>query len=382
MPDVRFERVMKRYGDTPVIREFTLTVRDGEFFTLVGPSGCGKSTVLNLVAGLEPVTAGEIYFGDRIVTRLPPKERDVAMVFQSYALYPHKTVFENLAFPLRVRHRPRAFIESEVRRVAALLSLDGLLAKKPAEISGGERQRVGLGRALIRQPVAFLMDEPLSNLDAHLRVQTRSEIKRLHAHLKTTTLYVTHDQEEALSLSDRIAVLNEGAIQQVGPPMDLYRRPANLFVAQFIGSPRINLLQGRLLARPASYVEVGPARIPLMPAPEAMGTACVESFSGEVVVGVRPEDITVSAGGEDPAFTAVVTEVDPIGARSLVTLRWGTGEIRAMASGETRLAVGQSAAMAFAHGRVHLFDARSGLRLPFREGLTKEGCYEDPISDG
>ncbi len=366
MPDVRLERVEKRYGPAVVIRDFSLAVRDGEFFTLVGPSGCGKSTVLNLVAGLEPVTTGEIYFGDRAVTRLPPKDRDVAMVFQSYALYPHKTVFENLAFPLRVRHRPRALIESDVRRVAGLLSLDGLLAKKPAEISGGERQRVALGRALIRHPVVFLMDEPLSNLDAHLRVQTRSEIKRLHAHLKTTTLYVTHDQEEALSLSDRLAVLDAGAVQQVGTPAEIYRFPANLFVARFIGIPRITLLPGRLHAGPPPYVEFGRARLLVTPVPGAAGPAHTGGFPRDAVVGIRPEDVLMTAGASDPALAAVVSDVAPVGGLSWVDLRWGTHDLRAIASGDSRFTPNQPVGLSFEAARLHLFDARSGERIPLR----------------
>jgi multiple sugar transport system ATP-binding protein len=364
VPEVRFERVEKRYGATVVVRDFSLTVRDGEFFTLVGPSGCGKSTVLNMVAGLEPVTAGEIYFGDRPVTRLPPKDRDVAMVFQSYALYPHKTVFENLAFPLRLRDRPRVFIESEVRRVAGLLGLAGLLTKKPAELSGGERQRVALGRALIRQPVAFLMDEPLSNLDAHLRVQTRSEIKKLHAHLKTTTLYVTHDQEEALVLSDRIAVLNGGVVQQVGTPGEIYRRPANLFVAQFIGSPRINLLSGRLHAGVPMYVEFGCVRLLVTAVPETTNEVPAGGWERDVVVGIRPEDITMTGGVVEPAFSAVVTDVAPVGALSWALLRWGNEELRVIASGDTLYARNQQVGVSFEAGRLHVFDARSGARIP------------------
>jgi multiple sugar transport system ATP-binding protein len=364
VPEVRFERVEKRYGATVVVRDFSLTVRDGEFFTLVGPSGCGKSTVLNMVAGLEPVTAGEIYFGDRPVTRLPPKDRDVAMVFQSYALYPHKTVFENLAFPLRLRDRPRIFIESEVRRVAGLLGLAGLLTKKPAELSGGERQRVALGRALIRQPVAFLMDEPLSNLDAHLRVQTRSEIKRLHAHLKTTTLYVTHDQEEALVLSDRIAVLNGGVVQQVGTPGEIYRRPANLFVAQFIGSPRINLLPGRLHAGVPLYVEFGRVRLLVTAVPETTNGVPAGGWERDVVVGIRPEDITMTGGVVEPAFAAVVTEVAPVGALSWALLRWGNEEVRVIASGDTLYALNQQVGLSFEADCLHVFDARSGARIP------------------
>jgi multiple sugar transport system ATP-binding protein len=363
MPEVRFSRVEKRYGSRPVVRDFSLTIQDGEFFTLVGPSGCGKSTVLNLVAGLEPVSSGEIYFDDRPITHFSPKDRDVAMVFQSYALYPHKTVFENLAFPLRIRKRPVALIESEVQRVAGLLGLDGLLAKKPAEISGGERQRVALGRALIREPVVFLMDEPLSNLDAHLRVQTRAEIKRLHARLKTTTLYVTHDQEEALSLSDRIAVLKDGAIQQVGTAMEIYRCPANTFVAQFVGSPQINLLPGRIASGPPPHINLGSLRVPLSPAGISPAQPRPQAPERDVLVGIRPEDIRIVTQDLDPVSTAVVVAVELAGARSWVELRWSSLEVRALAADNFPVLQGQVVGLKVDVTRLHLFDPRSGRRM-------------------
>jgi len=366
MPDVRFERVGKHYGARMVIHDFTLTVRDGEFFTLVGPSGCGKSTVLNLVAGLEPVSSGDIYFGDRRITSLSPKDRDVAMVFQSYALYPHKTVYENLAFPLQVRKRHAALIEREVPRVAGLLGLEGLLAKKPQEISGGERQRVAVGRALIREPQVFLMDEPLSNLDAHLRVQTRSEIKRLHARLKTTTLYVTHDQEEALSLSDQIAVLNRGLVQQVGSPMDIYRRPDNTFVARFMGSPQINLLSGRLLTGSSPLLEVGSLRILLEPDPAVPAPPESPSAPQAVLVGIRPEDITVAEPSGSSPLTATVIETEPAGSRTWATVRWDSAEIRAEAPADWAASPNQSVGLTLDARRLHLFDAESGLRLPWQ----------------
>lgn len=359
MPEVSFRHVEKRYGARAVLRDFSLTVHDSEFFTLVGPSGCGKSTLLQLVAGLEPLTSGEIYFGDRRVTHLSPKERDVAMVFQSYALYPHKTVFENLAFPLRVRKSPGAQIQNEVRRVAGLLGIEGLLAKKPAEISGGERQRVALGRALIREPVVFLMDEPLSNLDAHLRAQTRSEIRRLHMRLKTTMLYVTHDQEEALSLSDRIAVLKAGVLQQVATPQEIYRRPANTFVAQFIGSPSINLMRARIVHAGQPALDLGAIQIPVLPE-EGPGAAPVP---GDVLAGLRPEDVQVMAQATDPALTASVVAAEPAGARVWVDLDWRGQRIRAMAPGDFQAALDQPVGLAIAPGRWHLFDARSSERL-------------------
>jgi len=366
MPDVRFEKVEKRFGSRVILQDFTLTVRDGEFFTLVGPSGCGKSTVLNLVAGLEPVSSGDIYFGERRITSLSPKDRDVAMVFQSYALYPHKTVYENLAFPLQVRKHPASLIEREVPRVAGLLGLDGLLAKKPQEISGGERQRVAVGRALIREPQVFLMDEPLSNLDAHLRVQTRSEIKRLHARLKTTTLYVTHDQEEALSLSDRVAVLNRGVVQQVGGPMDVYRRPGNTFVARFVGSPQMNLLSGRLLPGSSPLLEVGSLRILLEPDPAVPAPPESPKAPQSVLVGIRPEDITVAKSSGSSPLTASLLDTEPAGSCSWATLRWDSAEIRAEAPADFSASPNQSVGLTLEVRRLHLFDAESGLRLPWQ----------------
>ena len=366
MPEVRFDRVEKRYGHQPVIRDFSLTIREGEFLTLVGPSGCGKSTVLNLVAGLEPVTSGEIYFDERAVTHLSPKARDVAMIFQSYALYPHKTVAENLAFPLQVRKCPSTRIESEVRRIAGLLGLEGLLDKKPTEISGGERQRVAVGRALIREPQVFLMDEPLSNLDAQLRVQTRSEIKRLHARLKTTTLYVTHDQEEALSLSDRIAVLNNGAIQQIGTPLDIYRCPSNIFVAKFIGSPQINLVPGRLYPGPPAHLDVGPIQVALVPDPALQADSPSPANPLEVLVGIRAEDVLVQGAPESlSGHSASVVDREPAGARSWVTLRWGSAEIKAETSSDFRIPQNHSVEVAINTERLHIFDAASGARLPW-----------------
>ncbi len=360
MPEVRFDRVEKRYGQRPVIRDFSLTIREGEFFTLVGPSGCGKSTVLNLVAGLEPVTSGEIYFGDRPVTHLSPKERDVAMVFQSYALYPHKTVFENLAFPLRIRRVPQGALQGEVQRVAGPLGLAGLLAKKPAELSGGERQRVALGRALIRQPAMFLMDEPLSNLDAHLRVRTRSEIKRLHGRLKTTILYVTHDQEEALSLSDRLAVLKEGCLQQVGTPQDLYDAPANVFVASFIGYPSMNLLDARIEHH---HAVVGAIRVPL---PHRVG----ERRPGDMVrLGIRPDQVLVSdrqpAQSDSP--TGVVRLVEPVGAQTWVTVDVAAGGSSATLVGLAdrlfKARPGEHVAVSVVGDSPHLFDPATEARI-------------------
>jgi len=267
---VSLERLRKSHPGAPdALRELSLEIADGEFLSLVGPSGCGKSTTLNLIAGLDEPTSGAVRIDGAQVNGLPPAERDVAMVFQSYALYPHKDVRGNLAFPLQMRRLPRAEIERRVAETAALLGIAPLLARKPRELSGGQRQRVALGRALVRKPRVFLFDEPLSNLDAGLRSQLRGELKRLHATLQATFVYVTHDQAEAMTLSDRIAVLREGSLQQVGPPREIYERPANRFVAEFFGTPRINLLPGRALGLPEGEVGIRPEHVELLLEPAA-----------------------------------------------------------------------------------------------------------------
>jgi multiple sugar transport system ATP-binding protein len=295
MASIRLEKVQKRFGDTMVVHDLDLLIEDEEFFTFVGPSGCGKSTVLNLIAGLEPISGGALYFGERDVSALSAGERDVAMVFQSYALYPHMNVYENIAFPLRVRKEDKASIDTKVREVAQTLDLAELLRRRPAQLSGGQRQRVALGRALVRRPVVFLMDEPLSNLDARLRVETRAELKRLHGRYRITTVYVTHDQEEAMALSDRIAVLDRGVVQQCGAPLEVYHKPVNMFVAGFIGSPSMNFLDGALLQ------DVGWAK------------ALLERADGrEVVIGVRPGDIVVGEGGES-SLEVEITLLEPTG---------------------------------------------------------------------
>jgi multiple sugar transport system ATP-binding protein len=294
MAGIRFEKVRKQFGSIEVIQELDLLIKDGEFFTFVGPSGCGKSTVLNMIAGLEPVSQGRIYFDGSVINNLSPSERDVAMVFQSYALYPHMTVYENISFPLKMKKARREFVKAEVLKVAGLLGLADLLDRKPKDLSGGQRQRVALGRAIIRRPKVFLMDEPLSNLDARLRIETRGELKKLYQELGTTTVYVTHDQAEALGLSGMIAVLDRGKIQQVGTPHEVYRRPANIFVAGFIGSPTMNFVRGRV--RSSKPLDIECNDIVLSPRAD-------RSPAGEaVVVGIRPEDIAVRLRNRAGAF--------------------------------------------------------------------------------
>jgi multiple sugar transport system ATP-binding protein len=330
-----------------------LEVRDREFLTLLGPSGCGKSTVLGLVAGLERPSAGEIYIGERKVTGVAPQERDVAMVFQSYALYPHKSVFQNIAFPLRLRGVRQEEIGSRVREVAGRLGLSALLDRRPAALSGGQRQRVALGRALVRRPQVFLLDEPLSNLDAQLRTETRAELKRLHREFTTTTIYVTHDQMEAMTLSDRIAVLKEGELQQVGTPDEIYRLPANRFVATFVGNPGMSFIPGRVEAGRLRLPEWERA-LPREPAVELPGR-------GEVAVGIRPEHVELPSRGGP---RAEIDTVEPLGSDVLVVLSWAGTRIVARTGTGFGAGPGDVVRFDLHAGTALLFDPSTGERLP------------------
>jgi multiple sugar transport system ATP-binding protein len=352
---VRFERVSKSFGAQRVLHEIDLEVAQGEFMVLLGPSGCGKTTLLRLLAGLERPEAGRILIGDRAVNEVAPAERDVAMVFQSYALYPHMTVYENVAFPLRSRRRPQAEIARRVREAAERLELGALLERRPAQLSGGQRQRVALARAIVRSPAVYLMDEPLSNLDAQLRVQTRAELKRLHQDLGTTTLYVTHDQGEAMTLGGRIALLRQGSIEQVGRPLDLYSRPANRFVGSFLGSPSLNLLP--LAAGPAGPGAAGlPVRLP-----EWLGDALAGGRGIEV--GIRPEDVALHSEPGPGRAPARVVVVEPMGHETLVTLEAAGARLAARGPGGTPLAPGAQVHFAAAPEAILYFDRDSGRRL-------------------
>jgi len=343
---VRFENVCKRFGEISVVERLNLTIEAGEFFTFLGPSGCGKSTLLHLIAGIESPTTGSLYFDGRRVDHLPPGERDVAMVFQSYALYPHMTVYDNLAFPLRNRRLPRTRIAEEVERTARLLDLETLLKRKPRELSGGQRQRVALGRALIRRPRVFLLDEPLSNLDARLRLEMREELKQLHTEQRITTVYVTHDQEEALALSNRIAVLQQGRIHQCGTPEEIYRLPSNLFVAGFVGTPPMNLLPGAAMRA-------------LPPVEARLAAYGLQS----VVVGVRPGDVTVRAEETDETIRAAVVLIEPMGNDLWIVGDWKGQHIRGRAAPGEVLRPGASASFEVLPQALHLFDEVSGQRL-------------------
>jgi multiple sugar transport system ATP-binding protein len=354
MGAVAIKDVTKRFGTTDVLHGVSVDIADGEFVVLVGPSGCGKSTLLRMVAGLERITSGEIWIKDRIVNTLPPKERDVAMVFQNYALYPHMTVADNMAFSLKLRRTDGATIKQRVDRAAEILGLGEYLERYPRQLSGGQRQRVAMGRAIVRDPEVFLFDEPLSNLDAKLRVAMRAEIKELHQRLGTTTIYVTHDQIEAMTMADKIVVMNEGLVEQVGGPLELYDHPANQFVAGFIGSPAMNFLAGRIAANGEAVFETDAGRrLPLPPetSPSMKGR--------RAICGIRPEDMTLAENG----LKAEVVVVEPTGSEIQVMARVDGHDVVAVFRERHLFRPGEVISLAPQSRSMHLFDAETGQRL-------------------
>ena len=360
MATLGLEHLRKVYANGHVgVADASFDIADGELLVLVGPSGCGKSTLLRMIAGLESITSGTLRIGGRVVNTLAPRERDIAMVFQNYALYPHMSVARNLAFGLQLRGTPREEIRRRVDEAAAMLDLGELLERRPAQLSGGQRQRVALGRALVRQPAVFLLDEPLSNLDARLRLATRIEIAQLHRRLGTTMVYVTHDQVEAMTLGQRIVVMEAGEIRQIDAPMALYRRPANVFVAGFIGSPAMNLLRGRVDSS-GTALDLGDALLPLagaVPAP-APGT--------DLVAGLRPEDLSIQDTGVPVApatLRARLELVEPVGNEVFLHLRYGSTALTARIPPQDVAEPGSEVALAFQPERLHLFDGASGVRL-------------------
>jgi multiple sugar transport system ATP-binding protein len=359
MASVQLDRVRKVYDNGQVaVHGASFEINDGELMVLVGPSGCGKSTLLRMIAGLEDISGGTLSIGDRMVNDVAPKDRDIAMVFQSYALYPHMTVAENLAFGLRLRKHDKATIDKRIKAAAETLGLTAMMDKRPGQMSGGQRQRVALGRALVREPSVFLLDEPLSNLDAKLRHSVRTEIARLHRQLGTTMIYVTHDQVEAMTLGQRIVVLKDGEVQQIDTPMALYERPANLFVAGFLGSPAMNLLEGKLVQADGLVLDLGAGlRIPL-------GEARVDPrwLDGQVTVGVRPEHLQPAEGGT-ANFETVVEVVEPVGNEAFLNLRAGPQPLVARLSPRSLPQPGDVLAMRVVAEALHFFDPASGQRM-------------------
>src|SRR6478672_1090178 len=363
MATVTFENVQKMYGDFQAVKDLNLEIGDGEFMVLVGPSGCGKTTSLRMIAGLEEISSGTLRIGDRVVNHVPPKDRDIAMVFQSYALYPHMSVRENLAFGPKLRKVPKAGIERRVNEAAETIQLQKLLDRKPKELSGGQRQRVALGRAIVREPAVFLMDEPLSNLDAKLRVQTRAEIARLHQRLKTTVVYVTHDQVEAMTMGSRIAVMNEGLLQQVGTPQTLYDTPINRFVAGFIGSPSMNFVEVHMEGTGDTARLVGPADWSI-PIPARYREAATPKAGKTLVAGFRPEHLDIGQeGGGAASFRARADVVEYLGNEELLHLNAADQDVVAIVGSEHRIKPGDIVTMTLPLDKLHLFDGETGLTL-------------------
>ena len=357
MASIEIKNLRKSFGDQEVLKGVSISIKDGDFVSLVGPSGCGKSTLLRMIAGLEPQSTGDIEVDGKVVNDLPPKQRDIAMVFQSYALYPHMTVAQNMGFSLKLAGSPKVEVADKVAKAAEMLGLQPLLARRPAQLSGGQRQRVAMGRAIVRNPAVFLFDEPLSNLDAQLRVQMRAEIKALHQRLRTTTVYVTHDQVEAMTMADQIVVMNEGRVEQIGAPLELFDRPGNLFVARFIGSPAMNLIEGGILRRDGRAVFVSEIlEVPL-------GAAYHDLSERDTVLGFRPDQISFSLQPGMSELKAEVLVVEPTGTETMLNLRARNTPILATFHERIDAAPGDVLTMGIDPKLVHLFKKSTGERI-------------------
>jgi multiple sugar transport system ATP-binding protein len=363
MAQVRLRDVVKTYGKYTAVDNVSLTVEDGEFVALVGPSGCGKTTTLNLVAGLIEITSGEIHIGDRQVNDLDPKDRDIAMVFQNYALYPNKSVYKNLAFPLQMRGTPKADIDRKIQEAARVLDIGHLLERRPRELSGGQQQRVALGRALVRDPKVFLMDEPLSNLDAKLRVQMRSELKRFHTDLNATVIYVTHDQLEAVTMADKMAVMNGGLLQQYDRPEVVFETPVNTFVAGFVGSPAMNLVPAEVATDGGNTVVQGKAGWKFALSP-ANGRKAQAASSRKVIVGARHSTIRLTTDGSTGSVPGIVYTVEPTGDVTFVHVRLGDDTIVVSVPPHVKLNPNDPVQIHFDQDKLHLFDGETGWALP------------------
>jgi multiple sugar transport system ATP-binding protein len=372
---ISFKHVWKRYaGNTVAVKDLNIEVADKEFLVLVGPSGCGKSTTLRMLAGLEEISDGEIWIGDRVVNNVAPKDRDIAMVFQSYALYPHMTVFDNMAFGLRLRKTPKQVIEQRVREAAENLGISHLLERRPRQLSGGQRQRVAVGRAIVRDPAVFLMDEPLSNLDAKLRVEARSFISKLHQRLGTTFVYVTHDQVEAMTMGTRIAVMSAGELQQIDTPFNLYHNPRNLFVAGFIGSPSMNFFDAKLIQQDGGRIAIEIIGHQL-PVPASIAEPFKSHVGKRVTLGIRPEDIhdvSYQPGGITPSLMeANVDVVEQMGNEMILYLEEGGKSFIARTDPRTTAAIGHRLGLAFNMENIHVFDAETELSLSYEYKQNK-----------
>ncbi|HEX2529285.1 MAG TPA: ABC transporter ATP-binding protein [Geminicoccus sp.] len=362
MASVSVDRVWKYYGSTAAVKELALEVADGEFVAVLGPSGCGKSSTLRMLAGLEHISAGEIRFGSKRVNDLPPRDRDIAMVFENYALYPHKTVFDNMANPLKLRGVERSVIEDRVKKAAAILEIGHLLERRPGELSGGQKQRTAIGRAIVREPALFLFDEPIAHLDAKLRAHMRGELKLMQRKLGTTMIYVTHDQMEALSMADRIAVMNDGVLQQVGTPQQIYNHPVNAWVAGFVGEPPINFLDGHLAEVGGRlHFTHGSFQLPLMPEQEEIVRS---GYRGDKVrMGVRPDQVTITTEPRSGAFQGRILVTEPIGGDMLVDVSLGGDKVLVKTSPDFEGAMDQPCYLTLDRGRWHLFGNDDGVAL-------------------
>ena len=360
MTTISLKNIIKKFGDHEVVHSINLEIKDAEFIVLVGPSGCGKSTTLRMIAGLEEITAGEILIGDRIINNILPKDRNIAMVFQNYALYPHKNVFDNMSFALKLQKVPKPEIRERVNNAARILNIEELLSRKPSELSGGQRQRVAMGRAIVRNPDIFLFDEPLSNLDAKLRTQMRVEIKELHQRVKNTIVYVTHDQVEAMTLGDRIVVLKDGYIEQVGGPIELFQNPVNTFVAGFIGNPPMNLIDGTITQK-GEKLSISFADGFRLPIPDKPGAKLSEGQ--KIVMGLRPEDIFLQEGSnaipEDWKFDAEIIVTEPLGSETYMHVDVSGLKITAKCEGRRAVQPNEKIKLTFNLNHLHIFDAAS-----------------------
>jgi len=362
MAQVLLKDLMKKFGEIAAVDNVNLRIQDKNFVVLVGPSGCGKTTTLRLVAGLEDPTGGEIYIGDDLVNDVASKDRNIAMVFQNYALYPHKDVYQNMAFGLKLRRMPKAEIDARVKQTAQILGIEALLNRRPKQLSGGQKQRVALGRAIVRQPEVFLFDEPLSNLDAKLRVEMRAELSKLHRRLEATIIYVTHDQVEAMTLGEKVVVMKDGRIQQMGAPLEVYHNPANRFVAGFIGSPAMNFFPGKLTLNDSHlWLDLKSFRIKL---PEERALKCRNYLDRKIIMGIRPEDISdrPPAAGERGVFEKVMARVEvfePLGAEVVLELSMGTQTLRACVKPDTTAKVNQNIQIFLDMDKIHIFDAET-----------------------